>query len=76
MPLLLYGFFSFASSRQPCFGAEVLDTMTDGRLITKMCTQATAGIKLLPTESEYRLVRHKYVMNECCNVVVGWSDYH
>jgi len=50
MPLLLYGFFSFASSRQPCFGAEVLDTMTDGRLITRVCTAATAGMKLLPTE--------------------------
>jgi len=50
MPLLLYGFFAFVSSRQPCFDAEMLDTMPGGRLITKVCTQATAGIKLLPTE--------------------------
>jgi len=50
--------------------------MTDGRLITKLCTQATAGIKLLRTEGECRLARDKYVANECCNVVVGWSGYH
>jgi len=71
MPLLLYGFFSFVSSRQPCFDAKVLDTMPDGRLITKVCTQATAGIKQLPTEGEYTLSRDRYVTNECCNVVVG-----
>ena len=50
--------------------------MTDGRLITKVCTEATAAIKLLPTEGEYRLSRDKYVTNECYNVVVGWLGYH
>jgi len=40
------------------------DTMTNGRLITKVCTQATAGIKLLHTEGEYRLSRDKDITNE------------
>jgi hypothetical protein len=43
--------------------------MTDGGLITKVCSRATASIELLHTEGESRLARDKYVTNECYNVV-------